>query len=200
MYRGTVIVRALPPMLLVVGLIHWRLFGETPHYDWGDYLLPILGAYVLGRGIAQREKARLCELMAGLGLASIALGAATANPYLVPTSLFLGGAGLFLLPLYSTTLRHSDPECALAVPQTRNTALALVAILCLVSATCGMGWRESILWGAMLSTYICIPALLIALSCTLGGKTRTGASIGAVAALVLTTFLLLLTVLGIRFD
>lgn len=200
MYRSEVVVRAMFPMAIVVGVIHWRLFGEAPHYGWEDYLLPILVAYALGGGMARRERARLCELVAGLGLASIAVGAATANPYLVPTSLFLGGAGLFLLPLTSTALRHNDPETALDIPPTRNTALALIALLCLVSATCGMGWREAVLWGAILSTYLAMPALLIALSCTLGGKTRAGATIGAIAALVLTLFLLLLLVLGVRWE
>lgn len=200
MFRGNVIVQALLPMGLVVGLIHWRLFGETLRNDWMELFCPILVAFVLGRGVVRQAKARLGELVAALGLVSVALGIATTNPFLVPTSLILGGAGLFLLPLYSTTLRTTDPESAIAVRETRNTALALVAILCLSSATCGMGWQESILWGALLSIYLCVPAFLIALSCTLGGKTRTGASIGAVAALVTTTFLVLLITLGIRLE
>ncbi|WP_395145678.1 hypothetical protein [Armatimonas sp.] len=200
MYRGEVVVRAMLPMALVVWLIHWRLMGENVRFDWGDYLLPVLAAYVLGRGVVRREKARLCELLAGLLLASVVFSAFVASPYIILASLFLGSVGLFLLPVRCSALRESDPESAVAMPETRNTALAFVAILCLISVTCGVPWQEAILWGAMIAMNLCIPVLIIALGCVLGGKTRVGASIGAVAALVMTIFLVLLIALGIRLE
>ena len=196
MYRRDVVLRAMLPMALVVWLIHWRLFIE--YADWGlaEFLLPILTAYVLGRGVARREKARLCEIFAGLGLSSIVLSVATSNPFLILTTLFLGGAGLFLLPLRCSALRANDPECAVPMPETRNTALAFVAILCLCSATCGMGWQESLYYGALFALLLYVPAMIIALAYLQSGKTRTGAEIGSIAALVITIFLVLLSVLG----
>ena len=200
MYRGEVVVRAMLPMALVVWLIHWRLFGENTHFDWGDYLLPILAAYALGRGVVRHAKARLCELLAGLVLASVVVSSAVANPFLILASLFLGGAGLFLLPLRCTALRACDPDCAVPMPETRNTALALVALLCLISVTCGMYWKEGLLLGALFASYITVPMMIIAISCTLGGKTRMGASIGAAAALVVTICLVLLIAFGIHWE
>ena len=200
MYRGEVVVRAMLPMALVVWLIHWRLMGESARFDWGDYLLPILAAYVLGRGLVRQAKARLCELLAALVLASVAFSVLVFSPYIILASLFLGGAGLFLLPVRCSTLRESDPESAVPMPETRNTALALVGILCLVSATCGEAWQEAILMGAIWAMWIAIPTLIIALGCVLGGRTRAGAGLGAVAALVVTMFLVLMIAFGIRLQ
>jgi hypothetical protein len=199
MYRGDVVVRALLPMALAVWLIHWRLFEERAHFSWADYLLPILAAFVLGRGVVRREKARLCELLAALLLASVGFSLLVATPtYLFLTDLILGGAGLFLLPVRCSALRECDPEAAVPMPETRNTALAFVAVLCLISATCGAAWQEAIALGAVWAMWLAIPALIIATSCLLGGKTRAGASVGSVVALVVTIFLVLLIVLGIR--
>ena len=196
MYRRDVVVRAMLPMCLVVWLIHWRLFAAPLEWSFGEFLLPILAAYLLGQGVARREKARLCEIFGALGLASIVLSVATSNPFLVLATLFLGGTGLFLLPLRCSALRENDPECAVSLPETRNTALALVAIVCLLSATCGVGWYESIFYGAMVALYISFPALIIALACLQGGKTRVGAEIGSITALVVAIFLTLLSLLG----
>ena len=200
MYRGEVVVRAMLPMLLVVWLIHWWLYGENARFDWSEFLLPILVAYLLGSAVVRREKARLCELLAGLVLASITMNFVFSDPELIYTSLFLGGIGLFLLPLRCRALGTSDPESVVPIAETRNTALAIVAIFCLISATCGAPWQEAILLGFVFATYLCLPALLIALGCVLGGKTRTGVGIGAVAALVVTLFLVLLIALGIRLE
>ena len=196
MYRGDIVLRAMLPMALVVWLIHWRLMGENAPMEWGDFLLPILAAYVLGRGIVRREKARLRELLAALGLASIGLAFVVTDPFLIPLSLFLGSAGIFLLPVRCSALRESDPESAVRMPETRNTSLALVAILCLSCATCGMPWQEAIVMGAMVASGLYVPAMIIALGCVQGGKTRVGAEIGSIAALVITIFLILLSVLG----
>ena len=194
MYRGEVVLRAALPMALVVWLIHWRLFGENAGASWGEPLLPILAAYVLGRGVARREKARLREIFGALGLSSIVLSVATSNPFLPLVTLFLGGAGLFLLPLRCSDLRANDPECAVKMPETRNIALALIAILFLISITFGLGWAGAILWGGMIALYLSFPVMFIALACLQGGKTRVGAEIGAVTALVITIFLVLLSI------
>ena len=127
MYRGEIVIRVMLLMLLVVWLIQERLMGELARFEWGELLLPVLVTYALGRSVVHRKKARLCELLAGLVLASVVFSSAVANPFLILGSLFLGGTGLFLLPLRCTALRTCDPDCTVPMPETRNTALAFVS-------------------------------------------------------------------------
>jgi uncharacterized membrane protein YedE/YeeE len=196
MYRRNIVMRAMLPMGLVVWLTHWRLF-ENEHYHWSDFLLPIFAASLLGQIVARREQARLCELLGALGLSSVLLSVVFNQQYLILFSLIFGSIGLFLLPLCSSALRHNDPECSISASQTRNIALSIVAILCLLSGTCSMSWQEAILNSAILAFLVGGWTLVIAIGCIQGGKIKTGAEIGSITALVVTIFLTLLSLFNL---
>jgi hypothetical protein len=193
MYRATVILRAALPQTLTVWLLHETLAAPLSSVK---LLLCLMVAYLGGRFSARVEKALLCELIAALALASAVVSAALSLFELFPAALLLGSAGLFLLPLGDSNLHTSDPETQIPTAKTRQLALAGVAIFCLISATCGGGWRESLEVALMLFIFpggICQVAALLGV---LSHQTHTSARIGATVSLMFVLFLALLSLTG----
>jgi len=194
MYRMDVVVRALLPMGVVSYLIHHEMQGATETLPL--FLLPIGLACLFGRGLVQRFDARLRELLAALVLAGAVVGSLVGDASVLLATLFIGSAGLFLLPLFDRATR-SDPEVAVPLPQTRNVALALMVLLCLIGSSFGEGWMMALMIAASWAMMLYMPVMVVALALVAGGKTQAGATAGSVASLVLVLFLIALAVLGI---
>lgn len=192
MYRKEVVVRSMLPMALVAYAIYTEFQREEL---FGYFLIPIAAAYIGGRWATRRFDAHLHELLAALGLVGAIMGSLLAEPYWLLAMLMIGSLGLFLLPLFDRAMR-SDPEVALPMPQARNVALGLVALFCLCGTIFEGGIRESLYYGAFLATWLCFPALMVALALVGAGKRREGAWAGSVSALVIVLFLIALSVFG----
>lgn len=194
MYRMDVVVRAMLPMGVVSYLIHHEMRGSAETLPL--FLLPIGLACLFGRGLVGRFDARLRELLAALALSGAVVGSLVGDASLLLWTLFIGSAGLFLLPLFDRAMR-SDPEVAVPMPQARNVALALVGLFCLIGASFGEGWQTTLMIAASWGTMLYLPVMFVALALVAGGKTQAGVWAGSVASLVLVLFLVALAVVGI---